>query len=136
MRQDPSEAGVPLSRIAPHALMQPPGIPDFFTRDRVLAMGPCRLTGRVWSGGAADRRRRGLGRRWRDLGGRDARRRGPRAVGVAVVGVRLDAVGAGRARPRRAAPARTEADAADRPAWNLGGYANPAPQRIVVTVRG
>ena len=51
MRQDPSEAGVPLSRIAPHALMQPPGIPDFFTRDRVLANGPCRLTGRVWSGG-------------------------------------------------------------------------------------
>ena len=25
-------------------------------------------------------------------------------------------------------------DAPDRPAWNLGGYANPAPQRVVVTV--
>ena len=33
--------------------MQPPGIPDFFTRDRVLAKGPCRLTGRVWSGDAS-----------------------------------------------------------------------------------
>src|SRR3954468_4533463 len=41
LRQDPSDEGVPLSRIVPHALMQPPGIPDFFTRDRVVDMGAC-----------------------------------------------------------------------------------------------
>jgi len=29
----------------------------------------------------------------------------------------------------------TAADSRDRPAWNLGGYANPAPQRVTVTVR-
>ena len=62
MRQDPSEAGVPLSRIAPHALMQPPGIPDFFTRDRVLAMRsvPADRSGLVRR--RRDRRRRGVGR--------------------------------------------------------------------------
>ena len=40
----------PVTRIRVHALMVPPGIPDFFTRRRVLDAGPVTLTGRAWSG--------------------------------------------------------------------------------------
>jgi len=133
LRQDPSETGVPLTRIAPHALMLPPGIPDFFTRDRVVAMGPTRLTGRVWSGGqpidgvevSVDG-----GTTWADamvapaeLGPWAWRSWAfewtPSGPGVHVLSCR----------------ARTEDDP-DRLAWNLGGYANPAPQRVVVTATG
>ena len=52
LRQDPDETGVPVSRMAPRALMVPPGIPDFMTRRRTVAAGPVMLFGRAWSGGA------------------------------------------------------------------------------------
>jgi DMSO/TMAO reductase YedYZ molybdopterin-dependent catalytic subunit len=135
LRQDPSEAGVPLSRIAPHALMQPPGIPDFYTRDRVMDPGPTRLTGRVWSGGAAiDGVEVSVddGATWADA-----------TLGAADLGPwawrswQFDWTPSGQGEHVLACRARaTEGDAADRPAWNLGGYVNPAPQRIAVTVRG
>ncbi len=51
-RQDPSDDGRPVTRIAPRSLLVPPGIPDFLTRRRFLSMGPCRLEGRAWSGWA------------------------------------------------------------------------------------
>ena len=36
----------------PRALMVPPGIPDFNTRERTVPAGPCLLQGRAWSGWA------------------------------------------------------------------------------------
>jgi DMSO/TMAO reductase YedYZ molybdopterin-dependent catalytic subunit len=39
-----------VTRMLPRALLVPPGIPDFLTRARHLSPGPCRLTGRAWSG--------------------------------------------------------------------------------------
>lgn len=42
--------GTPVSRIRIRSLMVPPGIPDFFTRNRVLPHGPVMLQGRAWSG--------------------------------------------------------------------------------------
>ncbi len=133
LRQDPSEPGLPLSRMAPHALMLPPGIPDFFSRDRVVPSGPCRLTGRVWSGSLPIE---GVevsvddGLTWleatvapADLGPWAWRSWAfdwtPSRAGQHVLSCR----------PRPGGGADPE-----RPAWNLGGYANPAPQRIVVTV--
>jgi DMSO/TMAO reductase YedYZ molybdopterin-dependent catalytic subunit len=50
LRQDPDEAGSPVSRILPRALLEPPGIPDFMTRERTVPRGPCSLAGRAWSG--------------------------------------------------------------------------------------
>ena len=47
------DAGTPVSRIRIRSLMVPPGIPDFFTRKRVLARGPVMLQGRAWSGAGA-----------------------------------------------------------------------------------
>jgi DMSO/TMAO reductase YedYZ molybdopterin-dependent catalytic subunit len=49
-RQQPDEVGKPVDRIAVRSLMVPPGIPDFLTRRRFLQPGPCTLTGRAWSG--------------------------------------------------------------------------------------
>ena len=42
--------GPPVTRILPRSLMVPPGIPDFLSRTRFLAPGPCSLEGRAWSG--------------------------------------------------------------------------------------
>jgi DMSO/TMAO reductase YedYZ molybdopterin-dependent catalytic subunit len=47
------DAGTPVSRIRVRSLMVPPGIPDFFTRKRVLPHGPVMLQGRAWSGHGA-----------------------------------------------------------------------------------
>jgi DMSO/TMAO reductase YedYZ molybdopterin-dependent catalytic subunit len=49
-RMTEDEPGTPVTRIVPRALMVPPGIPDFLTRNRVLSPGPCVLEGRAWSG--------------------------------------------------------------------------------------
>jgi DMSO/TMAO reductase YedYZ molybdopterin-dependent catalytic subunit len=49
-RQEADEPGEPVTRMAPRALMVPPGFPDFMTRVRVVRPGPQRLEGRAWSG--------------------------------------------------------------------------------------
>ncbi len=46
------EAGEPVSRIRPRALMAPPGWPDFMTRERFVRAGVVPLSGRAWSGRA------------------------------------------------------------------------------------
>ncbi|MFD9301775.1 sulfite oxidase [Streptomyces sp. NPDC060048] len=49
-RQSEEESGEPVTRIAPRALLIPPGFPDFMSRTRVVRPGPVRLAGRAWSG--------------------------------------------------------------------------------------
>jgi DMSO/TMAO reductase YedYZ molybdopterin-dependent catalytic subunit len=49
---DADDPGEPVTRIRPHALMSPPGWPDFMTRERFLSAGPVLLSGRAWSGRA------------------------------------------------------------------------------------
>ncbi|WP_018183559.1 sulfite oxidase [Kaistia granuli] len=51
-RAGPDDPGTPVQRIRPRALLVPPGYPDFLTRRRTLAAGPCRIEGRAWSGEA------------------------------------------------------------------------------------
>jgi DMSO/TMAO reductase YedYZ molybdopterin-dependent catalytic subunit len=50
VRRSEDDPGTPVERMLPRSLLVPPGVPDFFTRDRFLAPGPCRLEGRAWSG--------------------------------------------------------------------------------------
>ncbi len=132
LRQEESEDGVPLTRMLPRALLAPPGIADFPTRSRTVAAGPCPLEGRAWSGwgpiSAVEVSTDG-GRTWRAarlehddspwtwcLWSLDWEAR----PGVHELRCRArDA--AGNSQP-------------DEPAWNLGGYANNAVQRIPVTV--
>ncbi|WP_251042079.1 sulfite oxidase [Arthrobacter sp. ISL-30] len=49
-QQGPDDPGTPVQRIRLRALMVPPGIPDFFTRNRLVPAGPVLLEGRAWSG--------------------------------------------------------------------------------------
>ena len=64
-QQDANDAGTPVSWIKVRSLMVPPGIPDFFTRQRFLPAGPVMLTGRAWSGhGAVQRVEVGIDGKW------------------------------------------------------------------------
>jgi len=51
-RQVAGEPGTPVTRIAPRALLVPPGSPDFMSRTRVVRPGRITLEGRAWSGRA------------------------------------------------------------------------------------
>jgi len=51
-RHQADEPGQPVTRIAPRALLVPPGFPDFMSRTRVLRPGPVTIEGRAWSGRA------------------------------------------------------------------------------------
>jgi len=133
IRSAADEPGEPVTRMEPRALMVPPGVPDFMTRRRFAPLAPCRLEGRAWSGrGRISRVEVSAdgGASWRD----------------AELG---DAPGAHAWRAwwsewMPAEPGDFElccraTDAAGNvqplaPEWNLGGYANNAVQRVVVTV--
>jgi DMSO/TMAO reductase YedYZ molybdopterin-dependent catalytic subunit len=133
-RRSEDDDGVPLSRMAPRALMLPPGEPDFLTRERFLTAAPTVLEGRAWSGGgevtAVEVTCDG-GATWHPAEldaplGRWAWRRwtfawkSP-APGHHVLGCR--------------ATDETGAVQPVVPEWNVGGYANNAVQRVLVTVR-
>jgi DMSO/TMAO reductase YedYZ molybdopterin-dependent catalytic subunit len=133
LRQTDDDPGVPLQRILPRALMVPPGIPEFMSRERTVERGACPIEGRAWSGGAPVA---GVdvstddGRTWRatNLEGADL---GPWAwrrwtadwdatPGRHVLCCRARDE-SGREQPLEAT-------------WNLGGYANNEVQRVVVEV--
>jgi DMSO/TMAO reductase YedYZ molybdopterin-dependent catalytic subunit len=133
MRQDADEPGTPVTRIAPRALLVPPGIPDFFTRRRVVPNGRTLLEGRAWSGMAEIVRvevsvdggetyaeaalDQGAGRyAWR----RFSLPWEPTGPGEHVVCARATDA-AGNVQPAA-------------PPWNLGGYMNNAVQRVAVSV--
>lgn len=49
-RRDKDDPGKPIDFIRVKSLMIPPGMPDWFTRARLVEQGPVELTGRAWSG--------------------------------------------------------------------------------------
>jgi len=136
LRQTDDDEGVPLSRIHPRALMVPPGIPDFMTRERTMRAGTVTIEGRAWSGlapVAAVEVSTDDGATWQEA--------------------RLDPPELGRWAWRRwsydwnatepgrhvlACRARDEAgnEQSTGPRWNVGGYANSDVQRVVVTIAG
>jgi len=50
-RSNAGETGVPCTVMRVNSLMAPPGIPDFYTRTRIVPAGRVALAGRAWSGG-------------------------------------------------------------------------------------
>ncbi|MEX2547893.1 MAG: sulfite oxidase [Chloroflexota bacterium] len=61
------ELGEPVTRIRPRSLMVPPGIPDFFSRHRMVEQGPVQVVGRAWSGqGSIQRVEFGVDGSWAD----------------------------------------------------------------------
>jgi DMSO/TMAO reductase YedYZ molybdopterin-dependent catalytic subunit len=133
MRASEDEEGTPVERMAPRALMAPPGIPEFMSRDRTLPPGPVTLEGRAWSGHAPVEHvevSTDGGETWQpalleppELG-RWAWRRWTYAWEAEPGEHELSC------RARDAAG--NEQPLA--PAWNVGGYANNAVQRVRVTV--
>lgn len=133
LRQEEDEDGEPLSRMQVRALMVPPGFPEFPSRARFVAAGPCVLQGRAWSGEA-------------EIAGVEVSTDG--GENWAEAELEADSLGQWAWRRWRfvweAQPGRFELccsarDAAGNtqplePPWNLGGYANNAVQRVAVTV--
>jgi DMSO/TMAO reductase YedYZ molybdopterin-dependent catalytic subunit len=52
LREHDEDDGVPVDRMLPRALILPPGIPDFMSRERTVEAGAVELRGRAWSGKA------------------------------------------------------------------------------------
>jgi DMSO/TMAO reductase YedYZ molybdopterin-dependent catalytic subunit len=133
-RSDEDDPGVPLQRIRPRALMVPPGIPEFMTRGRTVDAGRVMIEGRAWSGHApietvefsAD-----CGSSWApaELDNTDLGRWAWRGWSCAWAATPGEHVLACRARDAAGNEQPLE------PAWNVGGYANNAVQRVPVSVR-
>jgi hypothetical protein len=132
LRQEEDEEGLPVTRMLPRALMVPPGIPDFLSRERVVAEAPCLLEGRAWSG-------------WGPITGvqvsTDGCRRWAEAQVVDPPTPRSWASWSYLWRPEAPGTYELSCRARDaagneqplEPKWNVGGYANNAVQRVIVT---
>ncbi|MEX2275616.1 MAG: sulfite oxidase [Actinomycetota bacterium] len=132
-RRDDDDPGEPVTRIVPRALIEPPGIPEFMTRARLLPPGRTVLRGRAWSGRAPIERVEVSvddGHEWR-----------PATVGAAPSPwawhswrFAWDAPEGDHLLQVRATDA-LGTKQPDQPGWNVGGYSNNAPHRVPVTVR-
>ncbi len=134
LRQEEDEEGEPLTRMLPRALMVPPGIPDFPSRQRFVEPGPCLLEGRAWSGWApiaAVQVSADGGTTWDDA------ELGEPAAPWAWTPWRYLWEPASPGDVELCCRARDAAGNAQplEQRWNLGGYANNAVQRVAVTVR-
>jgi sulfane dehydrogenase subunit SoxC len=131
-RRNEDDPGEPLGRIYPRALMIPPGVPDFPTRERLVTAGRHVLEGRAWSGFAPVERVEVSvdgGATWSDA------ELDPPAGPWAWRGWRHEwtATPGGHVLCCRArdAAGNVQPDEAE---WNVGGYANNGIQRVAVTV--
>lgn len=134
LRQSEDEEGEAVTRILPRALMVPPGIPEFLTRERLVELAPCLLEGRAWSGlGPITHVRVSTdgGATWNDAEVDE------HATSWSWTSWRYSWEPEASGRYELVCLAR---DAAGNeqpvdPRWSLGGYANNAAQRVAVTVR-
>lgn len=129
-RQRAEEKGEPCTLMRVNSLMEPPGIPDFYTRRRVAVAGNVVLAGRAWSGsGAIARVEWAVDGAWGDAvldSSREFCWRGWSAAWEATSGEHELACratdDAGNVQPLEAP-------------WDLSGFGNNGVHRIRVTVR-
>jgi DMSO/TMAO reductase YedYZ molybdopterin-dependent catalytic subunit len=131
VRQEEHEEGDPLSRMLPRSLMVPPGRPIFLSPERIVD-GPCVVEGRAWSGHgeivAVDLSADG-GETWE--GAELGEELGPWAWRGWSFGWEPEP-GSYELCCRARDSAGNEQPVEQ--AWNVGGYANNAVQRVPVTV--
>jgi hypothetical protein len=114
------------------SLMAPPGIPDWYTRHRVVEAGPVEIFGRAWSGGGVPVRlvAVGIDGAWNEATLAPPRERyawqGWRYLWQASVGDHVLQC--------RATDANGEMQPLD-PPWDAVGFGQNAVQRVAVTVR-
>jgi DMSO/TMAO reductase YedYZ molybdopterin-dependent catalytic subunit len=130
-RRSAGEKGEPCTLMRVNCAMAPPGIPDFYTRKRVVDAGALELAGRAWSGNAPIARvELAVDGRWIDATLDSAHPqyawRGWRATWHAAPGEHELAC-----RATDAAGHRQPLE----PPWDLSGFGNNGVQRIRVTVR-
>ena len=133
LKQDLDDPGEPLTRIAPRALVLPPGFPDFMSRRRLLRPGRHVLEGRAWSG-------------WGEVTSVDVTVDGGQTWSAAELGRHVDRnawlrwtlpweveePGTYVVRAR-ATDATGRRQPLEQP-WNRGGFANSTPQHVEVSV--
>ena len=126
------DEGTPVRHIRVKSLIIPPGIPDWYTRRRIVEQGTIEVRGRAWSGAgvAITRVELGVDGAWRDAEVE------PRSEKFAWQRWRAKWQAA-RGEHELACRATDAAGAAQplEPDWNLGGMGNNAVQRVQVTVR-
>jgi len=133
-RQSEEDPGTPVTRKRPHALMIPPGLPDFLSRERRVEAGKITIEGRAWSGfGPVERVEFSAdgGGTWYDADRGDAL--GPH--GWTSWGCEWDA----RPGEYELCARATDASGKTQPlggegVWNRGGYGVNAVQRVPVRV--
>ncbi len=129
-RTVPGARGEPCRLMRVNALLVPPGIPDFYTRERMLGAGGVEIFGRAWSGAApVTRVEFAVNGRWRDAQleapGAEHAWRGWRANWEAAVGEHELAC--------RATDATGSVQPLE-PTWDVTGFGNNAVQRVAVRV--
>ncbi|MBA4115881.1 MAG: molybdopterin-dependent oxidoreductase, partial [Rubrobacter sp.] len=133
-RQSADDPGTPVTRKYPHALMVPPGIPDFLSRRRHVEAGRITIEGRTWSGfGPVERVEFSAdgGGTWYDADLGDAV--GP--YGWTSWGSEWDARPGEYELCARATDASGKTQPVDgKEAWNQGGYGINVVQRVPVQV--
>jgi len=129
-RQVAGERGVPCRLMRVNSLLAPPGVPDFYTRRRVLPAGRVEIRGRAWSGEAPIARiELAVDGAWQD-----AELDAP-AGGFAWRGWRSawDAAPGEHVLSCRATDAARNVQPLE-PPWDLTGFGNNALQRVAVRV--
>lgn len=131
LRRHPEEEGEPVTRIAPRALLVPPGFPDFMSRARIVRPGTVTLEGRAWSGRVPVKRVEvstdgGLGWGEAEVEPAGTHRWAWRRWRLAWTATPGDHV-----LTARATDAEGHTQPLDQP-WNRGGFANNLVQRVPV----
>jgi DMSO/TMAO reductase YedYZ molybdopterin-dependent catalytic subunit len=133
-RRSEEEEGRPVTRMRPRSLMVPPGVPDFYSRRRVVDAGAVRLEGRAWSGRAPIVRVEvsgDAGATWTDA---DLRHELEGPWAWCGWSASWEAPPGEHVLCCRATDETGDAQPLE-PEWNVGGYENNAVQRVPVVVR-
>src|SRR5712692_4187052 len=130
-RSAAGEKGEPCRLMRVNSLLAPPGIPDFYTRSRVVQAGAVRIAGRAWSGeGAIAKVQLGVNGEWQSAELETPREpyawQGWSAVWQASAGEHELAC--------RATDAEGNIQPLE-PVWDLSGFGNNSIHRVRVTVR-
>jgi sulfane dehydrogenase subunit SoxC len=124
------EKGEPCTRMRVNSLMAPPGIPDFYTRQRTVPAGTTPVIGRAWSGaGHIARVEFGVDGTWQDAE--------VEAPHTGHAWQRWSASWDARPGFRQLACRATDASGACQPLeapWDLSGFGNNGVQRVAVSV--
>jgi len=131
-KKKPEDEGTPVRHMKVRSLMLPPGMPDWYTRRRLVERGTVKLEGRAWSGAgvAVTRVEVAIDGHWRTAEVEAPAHR----FGWQRWRASWDASSGEHELACRATDA-SGAVQPDEPDWNLGGMGNNAVQRVLVTVR-